>query len=358
VNPDLIVEADGGSRGNPGPAAFGAVVRDAATGDVLAETGEAIGTATNNVAEYRGLIGGLEAAREVRPDAVVDVRLDSKLVVEQMSGRWKIKNADLRPLADRAGSIFPRERVTYTWVPRAENTHADRLVNEALDGKTRTPASSAPPSTFQAPMLGDPVVAYLVRHGQTEMTAERRFSGGSVPGPPLSADGREEAERAAAWLAAVVPTAAAVVSSPMVRTSQTAAPIAARLGVDTSEDGDWRECEFGSWEGLTLAEVHQEYPAQSLEWYRSLSVTPPGGGESMAALADRVISARDRLIKRFDQRAVVVVTHSLVIRTLVRLTLEASPSAMWRVQPAPGSVTELRFYPDGEAALMAFSHRP
>ena len=89
----VTIEADGGSRGNPGPAGYGAVVLDDA-GSVLAERREAIGTATNNVAEYRGLIAGLEAARELGA-AEVAVRMDSKLVIEQMSGRWKVKHLSL-----------------------------------------------------------------------------------------------------------------------------------------------------------------------------------------------------------------------------------------------------------------------
>src|SRR5450755_3433874 len=87
----LIVEADGGSRGNPGPAGYGALVRDADTTEVLAEESKSLGTVTNNVAEYSGLIAGLRAAARIDPHASVQVRMDSKLVVEQMSGRWKIK---------------------------------------------------------------------------------------------------------------------------------------------------------------------------------------------------------------------------------------------------------------------------
>src|SRR5215831_18731149 len=85
----LLVEADGGSRGNPGLAGYGAVVRDLATGEVLAEVSESLGQATNNVAEYSGLIAGLRAAAAIAPDADVEIRMDSKLVVEQMSGRWQ-----------------------------------------------------------------------------------------------------------------------------------------------------------------------------------------------------------------------------------------------------------------------------
>jgi ribonuclease H / adenosylcobalamin/alpha-ribazole phosphatase len=129
----LIVEADGGSRGNPGPAAYGAVVRDAQTSEVLAAEGLPIGRATNNVAEYRGLIAALEMAREVDPTAALEVRMDSKLVIEQMAGRWKVKHADMKPLALEAARLRPAT-VTWTWVPRELNKVADALVNRALDG--------------------------------------------------------------------------------------------------------------------------------------------------------------------------------------------------------------------------------
>jgi ribonuclease H / adenosylcobalamin/alpha-ribazole phosphatase len=135
VKPRLIVEADGGSRGNPGVAGSGALVADAATGQVLAERAVALGTTTNNVAEYSGLLAGLRAAAEIAPGADVEVRMDSKLVVEQMSGRWQIKDPRLRQLArscrEAAGLLGT---VTYTWVPRARNTRADKLANEAMDG--------------------------------------------------------------------------------------------------------------------------------------------------------------------------------------------------------------------------------
>jgi probable phosphoglycerate mutase len=130
----LVVEADGGSRGNPGPAGYGAVVRDATTGEVLAEVSESIGRATNNVAEYSGLIAGLRAAATIARGADVEVRMDSKLVVEQMSGRWQIKHPDMRPLAAKARETARAlGRVSYTWVPRSRNAHADRLANQAMD---------------------------------------------------------------------------------------------------------------------------------------------------------------------------------------------------------------------------------
>ncbi|WP_240508827.1 reverse transcriptase-like protein, partial [Streptomyces ossamyceticus] len=134
---EFIVEADGGSRGNPGPAGYGSVVLDAATGEPLVETAEYIGVATNNVAEYRGLIAGLKAAYALDPTATVRVRMDSKLVVEQMSGRWKIKHPDMKPLAAEALRVYAPGHVTYEWIPRDQNKHADRLANEAMDAGKR-----------------------------------------------------------------------------------------------------------------------------------------------------------------------------------------------------------------------------
>ncbi|MFD5946756.1 bifunctional RNase H/acid phosphatase [Streptomyces collinus] len=146
---EFIVEADGGSRGNPGPAGYGAVVSDAATGETLRETAEYIGVATNNVAEYRGLLAGLLAARELDPAATVHVRMDSKLVIEQMSGRWKIKHPDMKPLATQASRVFPPGQVTYEWMPRAQNKHADRLANEAMDAGARGERWSESASTAE-----------------------------------------------------------------------------------------------------------------------------------------------------------------------------------------------------------------
>ncbi|MFJ6831489.1 bifunctional RNase H/acid phosphatase [Streptomyces sp. NPDC091209] len=146
---EFIVEADGGSRGNPGPAGYGSVVIDAATGETLAERAEYIGVATNNVAEYRGLVAGLEAARDLDAAARVRVRMDSKLVVEQMSGRWKIKHPDMKPLAARAARILPPSQVTYEWMPRERNKHADRLANEAMDAGKRGEAWSPSASTAE-----------------------------------------------------------------------------------------------------------------------------------------------------------------------------------------------------------------
>jgi ribonuclease H / adenosylcobalamin/alpha-ribazole phosphatase len=134
----LVVEADGGSRNNPGPAGYGAVVIDGATGEVLAERAGFLGVVTNNVAEYRGLIAGLRAAREIDPQAYLDVRLDSTLLVRQMKGEWKVKHPDMKALQAEAAQIVRGAHVTYTWMERARNSRADALANEAMD--TRNPS--------------------------------------------------------------------------------------------------------------------------------------------------------------------------------------------------------------------------
>ena len=131
----LIIEADGGSRGNPGPAAYGCLVKDAQTNEVLFKEGKTLGVTTNNVAEYSGLVAGLLAAHEIDPNAQIEVRMDSKLVVEQMSGNWKIKHENMKGLVEKARNAFPQSQVKYVWVPREDNLEADTFLNIALDAE-------------------------------------------------------------------------------------------------------------------------------------------------------------------------------------------------------------------------------
>ena len=165
----VVVEADGGSRGNPGPAGFGAVVRDPSTGAVLAQRSEAIGVATNNVAEYRGLIAGLSAAQELGATDVA-VRMDSKLVVEQMSGRWQVKHPDLRVLAREAAQLRGGfQTISFEWIPRELNKDADRLANEAMDaaaGVIRSPAAPARKEAVTAQTLARRVRAVAFLRGE------------------------------------------------------------------------------------------------------------------------------------------------------------------------------------------------
>ncbi|EXU69540.1 acid phosphatase [Streptomyces sp. PRh5] len=384
----FIVEADGGSRGNPGPAGYGAVVRDAETGETLAEVAEYIGIATNNVAEYKGLIAGLRAAHALDPEAEVRVRMDSKLVIEQMSGRWKIKHPDMRPLAAEAKGLAPPGRVTYEWIPRESNKHADRLANEAMDAGKRgeqwrpkvppggtlaagAPEAAAPaddtlaeaaateaaPATGAAPAvgwgsadLGTPATFVLLRHGETPLTPEKRFSGSGGTDPALSDVGRHQAERVAAALAARG-TIQAVVASPLRRCRETAEVVARRLGLDVRVEEGLRETDFGAWEGLTFAEVKERYPDDLDAWLASTEVAPTGGGESFAAVTRRVALARDKLIARYPGRTVLLVTHVTPIKTLVRLALGAPPESLFRMELSAASLTAVAYYGDGNASL-------
>jgi ribonuclease HI len=132
---ELIIESDGGSRGNPGVSGSGSVVIDPSSGEILAEIGTYTGIASNNVAEYRGMIAGIRKALEIDPNASLHVRMDSKLVVEQMSGRWKIKHPDMADLAAEARGLLTGTPVSFEWIPRAENARADKLANEVMDKK-------------------------------------------------------------------------------------------------------------------------------------------------------------------------------------------------------------------------------
>ncbi|MFD5880640.1 bifunctional RNase H/acid phosphatase [Streptomyces yangpuensis] len=433
--PRFVVEADGGSRGNPGPAGYGAVVLDPASGETLAERAEYIGVATNNVAEYKGLIAGLTAARDLASDAEVLVRMDSKLVVEQMSGRWKIKHPDMKPLAAEAARILPRAQVTYEWIPRERNKHADRLANEAMDaGKrgeqwepsasaavfaapsapsgppgdavagaaaaraalaaargiaagpaeadtlfgppaagaeearaaavpvpSRTPATApapgrAPTATAPAggqgwgPDMGAPATFVLLRHGETALTPQKRFSGSGGSDPELSPAGRRQAAAVAEALAARG-TVQTVISSPLLRCRETARAVADRLGLDVTVEQGLREVDFGAWEGLTFAEVQERFPDDLQAWLDSPKAAPTGGGESFAAATRRISATRDRLLAAHAGRTVLLVTHVTPVKILVRLALGAPPESLFRMELSAASLSAVAYYADGNASV-------
>jgi probable phosphoglycerate mutase len=535
---EFIVEADGGSRGNPGPAGYGAVVCDAATGQTLAEAAEYIGVATNNVAEYRGLLAGLRAAYALDPSASVHVRMDSKLVVEQMSGRWKIKHPDMKPLATQARSVFPPDQVTYEWIPRDRNKHADRLANEAMDAgakgrqwspsasradldtppavpepsgppgdaaggaararaalsQGRTAGSPAPagddveaeaeavrqsgagtphepteatgdrstaaaegrtaeaagdraaaaerrtaeaadrstaaadgrtaatddraaadghpavaaddhpaaaadsrtaaaadgragaaagggrrsgvaderrgsagerrggtgearvstPGWSAAPDLGAPATFVLLRHGETPLTPQKRFSGSGGSDPALSDAGREQARRVAEALARRG-TIQTVLASPLARTRETAGIVAARLGLDVTIEDGLRETDFGAWEGLTFGEVRERHPDDLTAWLADPEARPTGGGESFAETATRIAATRDKLVAAHAGRTVLLVTHVTPIKTFVRLALGAPPESLFRMELSAASLSAVAYYADGNASVRLFN---
>ncbi|WP_091558079.1 bifunctional RNase H/acid phosphatase [Micromonospora pattaloongensis] len=402
----VVIEADGGSRGNPGPAGYGAVVRGAG-GEVLAERSESIGVATNNVAEYSGLIAGLEAAAELGATEV-EVRMDSKLVVEQMSGRWQIKNPGLRPLAARAAALSRGfDAVRYGWIPRERNKHADALANAAMDvaaGKTpktvrtvevaepepeprevaapdsparaqaRQVAAQARETAAQARESGAqpggaradaptarssweprPATAatrlLLVRHGETERTAQRRYSGrGDVP---LSERGAAQAAATAARIAALAPSVAAVVTSPLARCTATAEAIAGALGgTPVLPERDLVECDFGEWEGCTFAEVRERWPAEMDAWLASTSVAPPGG-EAFIEVGARVRRAVSGLLQTYRGQTVVVVSHVSPLKLMLRDALAANDAFLHRLYLDPAGLSIVDTWPDGGVAVRA-----
>lgn len=363
----VIVEADGGSRGNPGPAGYGALVRDADTGELLAEVSGGLGTATNNVAEYSGLIAGLRAAAAEGATSA-EVRMDSKLVVEQMSGRWQIKHPHLRPLASEAAGLARQiGDVRYTWIPRARNAHADRLANEAMDTQAGTnrnspnpnrnsgaPSSGAPNSGAQtappAHWIGataPPTRLLLLRHGQTEYSAQRRYSGHQDL--PLTELGEQQAAAAAARLS-TADGVTAVISSPTLRARQTAKPVADALGVPLSVSEGLIETDFGVWEGLTFTEARERDPDLHARWLTDTSLAPPEG-ESMEAVHRRVRRVRDQLISEHGDATLVVVTHVTPIKALLRMALDAGPSLLYRLHLDLASLSIAEFFPDGPASV-------
>ncbi|WP_460845561.1 bifunctional RNase H/acid phosphatase [Phytohabitans suffuscus] len=386
----VVVEADGGARGNPGPAGYGAVVRDANSSEVLAERAEALGIATNNVAEYSGLLAGLRAAADLGASEV-EVRMDSKLVVEQMSGRWQIKNPGLRPLAAQAATLMRRfDLVTYVWVPRERNKHADALANRAMDeaaglasgargggeaagkaqpatggvrpvaGKLRPEQGArrlsgasgerGQPRPSWEPPSATPTRLLLVRHGATAFTAQRRYSGrGDVP---LSDTGLAQARATAARVKALAPTVAAIVTSPLVRCMRTAEVIAGTLGgeVPVEVEPDLVECDFGEWEGRTFSEVRAQWPDEMDAWLGSTEEAPPGG-ESFRAVATRVRRVVATLHKGYPESTLVVVSHVSPLKILLRDALAAGDAFLHRLYLDPAGLSIVDMWADGGVAV-------
>ena len=349
----LLVTADGGSRGNPGPAAFGTVVFE--DGKVLAELYETIGIASNNVAEYKGLIAGLTKAHEIDPLAEISVMMDSKLVIEQMTGRWQIKHPDMRELAKIARDIHPMNLITFSWIPREENSHADRLANKALDGASNATLVRKNYQTER--LLSDeiPTALYLVRHGETIFTPERRFSGYGKYDPELSAKGMQQANQ----VAEVMPRYGAdlIISSPLLRTLQTAEKIAAKTNLAITQDMEWVEASFGEWDGLSPAEVQEKWPDDYQKWLSLTDFRPPGG-ESYEEVLSRVEALLTDVVDRYPSKKIIVVTHSVVIRAAVINTTRANVDSFFHMEPQTCGITTLNIWPsDGLRILRCFNER-
>jgi len=356
----LVVEADGGSRGNPGNAGYGAVVRDAVSGEVLAKRADSVGIASNNVAEYAGLVAGLKAVRDIDAGAEVTVRLDSKLLVEQMNGRWKIKSPDLRRLALEARDVMDElstagGSVAYTWIPRVENSAADGLANSAMDGESVSWTRPADPDlvidsvAVTHPDVGAPTKIVLVRHGVTDFTVAGKLDGRAGADPLLNAEGRRQALAAAAGVRAFLgDSPARVITSSLQRAVETGAAIADALGVRGQVDADWDEQNFGDWDDKSIGELAARFPQELLRFRNDPQYARPGG-EAHAHLEARVLAAFQRATQTGG--TVVVASHRKPIITVLAHVLGIPHERIWLLATAPASLTSVEVWADGGTSV-------
>ena len=412
----LSVECDGGSRGNPGPAGTGSSVKDAA-GVEVGCVWQFIKHATNNVAEYQGLINGLNLAVEiaeqqgVKPESLsVDVRMDSKLVVEQMSGRWKIKHPDMKPLAQEVKRIEGKlAQVSYTWVPRAQNARADELANRAMDDReggqwideelaaARSAAVASPAEDGEgADMLFDldqpseeatdttrnnsaqraeqpveyededsqpagvsptawmgktePTTLLLLRHGQTELNRDGKYSGRG--NPELTDLGKKQIAHAARHISERGDVDV-ILSSPLGRCQETAQAAAEALGMGKdaiTTDEAIIEMDFGTWEGRRFVEIQEDHPEAHRECF-NYATAAPHGGESPEQVYRRVSEFVDRVIAEYPGKTVLVVTHMMPIKSVLRRALGTGGEIYRSLHLDVASLSVADFLPNGAGVV-------
>jgi len=194
-------------------------------------------------------------------------------------------------------------------------------------------------------------VTLLLRHGATELSAERRFAGrGDIA---LTKDGVEQAGLAARRLAAS-PGVDVIVTSPLQRTRRTAEAVAEATGAPLTVDDDLIEADFGEWQGLTFAEARERWPDELAAWLATPDAAPPGG-ESFAMVAMRVLAAMDRLVESHPHKQAVVVSHVTPIKTLVCRALLAPPEAMFRMNLDVASLTRIDCFDNGSSLLRSLN---
>lgn len=368
----IYLYADGASRGNPGAASYGAVIYDSQM-NVLAELGENLGIRTNNYAEYQGVIAGLRYIQEANLGPAVTIRMDSKLVIEQLSGRWKVKHPEMRELALEASKLLRGLDAALEWIPREQNSHADALGNRALDegdfstvSDSKIELAAIQPKSIRAPrQLSEPTTVVVVRHGHTKMTEGNLISGSNGEDPSLSDLGFEEARAAGAAIGELLerfglssPTK--IYHSPQLRTTQTASEIAKQLELELIPESRIREIGFGAWEGVSMSDIEANESKDVASWRGSLSAKPPGG-ESVQELEIRVGSALDEIISENSGSSVVLITHMMPARAVARRALKSDPETNWALQFSPASVSVYRFFGSGLSetfAINSVSHLP
>ncbi|WP_232620150.1 bifunctional RNase H/acid phosphatase [Corynebacterium urealyticum] len=426
-NMRLSVECDGGSRGNPGPAGTGSSVKDAAGAEVGC-VWQFIKHATNNVAEYQGLINGLNLAVEiaeqqgVKPGSLsVDVRMDSKLVVEQMSGRWKIKHPDMKPLAQEVKRIEGQlAQVSYTWVPRAQNARADELANRAMDereggqwideelvaagsaaaaspagdaegadmlfeldqpaedaaagakreepAQTNTAATTTakkntaetqredeepqPAGVSPTAWMGKtaPTTLLLLRHGQTELNRDGKYSGRG--NPELTDLGKKQIAHASRHISERGDVDV-ILSSPLGRCQETARAAAEALGMGKdaiTTDEAIIEMDFGAWEGRRFVEIQEDHPEEHRECF-NYATAAPHGGESPEQVYRRVSEFVDRVIAEYPGKTVLVVTHMMPIKSVLRRALGTGGEIYRSLHLDVASLSVADFLPNGAGVV-------
>jgi len=311
----FLLTADGGSRGNPGPAGYGSVITE--NGKIIAELYDFIGVATNNVAEYSGLIAGLTAISQIDSTATVEVKMDSKLVVEQMSGRWQIKHADMRVLAQSARSAHNPSLVTYSWIPREENSHADRLANKALDQQAG----------------GGEVIQVQQNYLTERLLSTEKATTIFLLNPEV------------------------IIASPLKRTAQTAEALSRQTGLPIVFEEAWIECSFGIWDGLSIDEVKEKYPADYQAWISSTGFAPPQG-ESYDNVALRIDAALNQIAAEYPGQRVAVVTHNGTIKSAAKVVVGAPAESIFHIDVSPCSITTVSIWPsDGLRALRTLNEQ-
>jgi broad specificity phosphatase PhoE len=316
--------------------------------------------------------------------------MDSKLVIEQMSGRWQIKNPGLRPLAAEAAALVKRfDGVTFEWIPRERNKAADALANKAMDEakagrgsavptgpsssglSTSGPSSSGtaasdsaspgrlpasrdtgsggPKLSWAPPSMDNATRIILVRHGETALTQQGRYSGRGDP--ELTDEGQAQAMAAAGRVAGLSRDVTAILTSPLRRCVRTAELISAEVGgVPVTVLEDLIECDFGRWEGLTFGEVQERWPREMQDWLSSTSVAPPGG-ESFQAVAKRVRGALATIVKSHAGGVIVLVSHVTPIKLILRDALAAGDAFLHRLYLDAAGVSTMDVWPDGNVAV-------
>ncbi|MFM1992412.1 MAG: hypothetical protein RL600_240, partial [Actinomycetota bacterium] len=289
------------------------------------------------------------------------------LVIEQMSGTWKIKHPDMIQLASEVQKIAQGHEIKWMWIPREQNSRADALANKAMDesadsvvsseGQTlRSPVAEfnqLAPSSVRAPGgVTEPLTTVvLVRHGRTHLTESKRISGRGGEDPKLSDLGRLDARLVADALKQIgnsgpwsyLNPISAIVASPIQRTLDTANIISNELGLGVSVNENIAEISFGDWDGHTNDEVKAKWPQEFAAWQGSWDVAPPHG-ESLAEFDARVLKGLYEIVEEHQGKSVAVVSHVMPIRGMTRKAFEGGISAYWAPQISPCSITILRFW--------------